>query len=97
MSYLLNKIPNTSDNTVIDEPIIKRLKPLLGFKTTEKNPVPTGIKSIATVKMMPKTLPRNSLSTSLWTIEKNWILKMDRNKLNNAGERDRIMTLWKIE
>jgi hypothetical protein len=61
----LNKAPKTSDNTVMDPPIMKRLKVLLGFKTTEKNPVPTGIKSIAIVKMMPKTLPRNSLSTSL--------------------------------
>ena len=63
--YLLNSVPNTSDNTVIDDPIIKRLKVLLGFKTTEKKTVPSGIKRIATVKMIPNTLPRNSLSTSL--------------------------------
>ena len=63
--YLLNSIPNTSDNTVIDAPIIKRLKVLLGFNTTEKKPVPIGIKRIATVNIIPNTLPKNSLSTSL--------------------------------
>lgn len=56
---------NIRDNIVIDTPIIKRLKVLLGFKTTEKKTVPSGIKRIATVKMIPNTLPRNSLSTSL--------------------------------
>lgn len=92
LSYLFNSVLNISDNIVIDTPIIKRLKVLLGFKTTEKKTVPSGIKRIATVKMIPNTLPRNSLSTSLWTIEKNWILKIERNRLNNAGEKARI---WK--
>ena len=95
--YLLNRVPKISDNKVIDTPIIKRLKVLFGFKIIEKNPVPIGIKSIATVKIIPKTLPRNSLSTSLWTIEKNWILKIDRNKLNSAGDNARAITLWNIE
>ncbi|ELK4217134.1 hypothetical protein Q6859_002581 [Staphylococcus pseudintermedius] len=62
--YRLNNSPNTSDNIVIDTPIIKRLNGLFGFKTTEKNPVPIGIKRKAAVNMIPKTLPRNSLSTS---------------------------------
>ena len=65
LSYLFNSVLNISDNTVIDTPIIKILKVLLGFKTTEKKTVPSGIKRIATEKIIPKTLPRNSLSTSL--------------------------------
>lgn len=96
MSYFLNNIPNTRDNMVIDIPIIKKLKVLVGFSTIEKNPVPIGMKSMATVKMIPKTLPRNSLSTSLWTIEKNWMLKIERNRLNSAGEKARIIILWNI-
>lgn len=77
----------------MDAPIIKKLKVLLGFNATEKKPVPIGIKRIATVKIIPNTLPKNSLSTSFWTIEKNWILKIERNKLNNAGEKAKIIIL----
>lgn len=52
------------------EPIIKRLKLLLGFNATEKKPVPIGIKRIVIVKIIPNTLPKKSLSTSFWTREK---------------------------
>lgn len=41
------------------EPIIKRLKLLLGFNATEKKPVPIGIKRIVIVKIIPNTLPKN--------------------------------------
>lgn len=72
--YFLNRVPNISDSIVTEIPIIKKLIVFFGFNIIENIHVPIGTKRMATVKIIPNTLPRNSLSTSLCTIEKNWIL-----------------------
>ena len=73
-------------NTIIEPPIKIKLNELLTFNVIENTAVPIGIKSKATVNMIPKTRPIYSLSTSRCTIEKNWTLKIVRNKLKENGK-----------
>lgn len=75
--------------------MIEKLNVISSFSSKEKAQVPIGIKKIASEKIIPNILPKNSLSTSLCTNEKNWMLKTDKNKLNNAGEIDKTIVLCK--
>ena len=85
LNLLIIIIYKRSEIPPIDKPTITKLKIFLGLKRKVNVIVPMGINKIATVKIIPKTLPRKTLSTFFWIYEKNCKLNIVKNKLNKAG------------